>query len=94
MKEGKCSKTVPKPFRSDTDSIEGDNYESYTKRSAEEGGEFEVRTKKSNIFGIHKIAIDNSWVVPYSPDLPRRFCTYMHVELCISKVGSIKYLFK
>ena len=69
MREGRCSENFPKPFRSETASIEGDNYLSYISRSPEEGGEFEVRTKKSNATGIQKMAIDNSWVIPHSPDL-------------------------
>ena len=94
MREGQYSKTLPKPFRSVTASIEGVNYVSYRRLSPEEGGESEVRTKKSNVSGICKVAIDNSKVVPYSLDLLRKFCTQMNVELCISRVGSIKYLFK
>ena len=92
--EGRCSKNFPKPFRSKTFSIESDNCVSYRRRSPEEVGEFEVRTKKSNALGIHKMGIDNSWIVPYSPDLLRKLRTHMNVELCISIVGSIKYLFK
>ena len=38
--------------------------------------------------------MDNSWVVLYSPDLLRKFRAHMNVELYISKVGSINYLFK
>ena len=38
--------------------------------------------------------LNNSWVVPHLSDLLRKFRTHMNVELCISGVGSIKYLFK
>ena len=86
MREGRCSKNFPKPFRSETASIEVDNYVSYMRRSPEEGGEFDVRNKESNASGIHKMAIDNSWLVPYSPDLLRKFRTHMNVELCIFRV--------
>ena len=41
-----------------------------------------------------KIVVDNSWFVPHSPDFLRKFGTHMNVELCISKVVSIKFLFK
>ena len=41
-----------------------------------------------------KIVVGNTWVVPDSADSLRKFGTLMNVELCISKVGSIKYLFK
>ena len=84
MREGRCSKNFPKPFRPDTASVEGDNYVSYRRRSREEENEFEVRTMKTYVSGIHKMAIDNSWIVPYSPDLFRKFCTHMNFELRIS----------
>ena len=67
---------------------------SLNRQSTEEGGEFEIQTKKSSVSGILKTAIDNPWVVPHSPDLLRKFRTHMNVELCISRVESIKYLFK
>ena len=41
-----------------------------------------------------KIAVDNWWAVLHSPDLLRKFGSRENVELPISKVGSIKYLFK
>ena len=53
--------------------------------------EFEL---KSNLSGILRMDIDNSWVVPYSPDLLRKFRTHMNIELCIFRFGSIKYFFK
>ena len=40
------------------------------------------------------VTVDNLWVVAYSADLLRKFITHMNAELCISKVKSIKYLFK
>ena len=68
MRERRCSNYFPKPFRSETASIEGDYYVSYKRRNPEEGGEFEVQTKKSNVPGILKMAMDNSLVGPHSPD--------------------------
>ena len=41
-----------------------------------------------------QVEIDNSWVVPYSPFLSRKFNCHLNVELCVSRVGGIKYLFK
>ena len=49
MREGRCSKNFPKPFLSETASVEGDYYVSYRRRSPEEGGEFEIRTKKNYV---------------------------------------------
>ena len=40
------------------------------------------------------MAIDNSWVVPYAPFLSRKLDCHLNVELCISRVGVLKYLFK
>ena len=60
MREGRCSKNFPNPFRSETAFSENDNSLSYRRRSTDKGGEFEVQTKKSDVSGILKIAIGNS----------------------------------
>lgn len=39
-------------------------------------------------------AVDNRWVVPYSPKLLLMFQCHLTVELCLSRVGSIKFLIK
>lgn len=36
--------------------------------------------------------INNSWVVPFSPRLSIMFQCHQNLELCISRVGEIKYL--
>lgn len=53
---------------------------------------FLLQKRKNSV--IDGITFDSSWVVPYSPDLMRRFRTHIYVKLFISIVGSIKYLFK
>ncbi|CDF39624.1 Helicase-like protein [Chondrus crispus] len=40
------------------------------------------------------VVVDNSWVVPHCPLLLRSFACHLNVELCVSRVGGIKYLFK
>lgn len=40
------------------------------------------------------VAVNSSWVVPYSPKLLHMFQCHFNVELCLSRVRSIKYLFK
>ncbi|CDF36188.1 ATP dependant DNA helicase PIF1 [Chondrus crispus] len=40
------------------------------------------------------VVVDNSWFVPHSPLLLRSFAFHLNVELCVSRVGGIKYLFK
>ena len=93
LKEGKCSKRFPKPFRPETCSIHSDYYMTYKKRSREDSDEVEqVSAGKGP--SSSKFRLDDSWAVQYSPDLLRKFRTHMNVELCISKLGSIKYLFK
>ncbi len=56
----------------------------------EEGGETAIRPVRGN----PEQEIDNSWVVPYNPKLMRMFHCHINVELCVSRVGGIKYLFK
>ena len=67
MREGRCSRNFPKPFRSEK--------ACWRRLLREEGGEFEIRTNKSNASGIFKMATDNSRVVPHSPDFLRKFRT-------------------
>ena len=94
LRDGKCSKRFPKAFRVETGSNEGDYYVSYRRRSHSQGGE---KAKISFIapgVGKKEIEVDNSWIVPHSPELIRKFNCHLNAELCISHVGSIKYLFK
>ncbi len=93
MREGRSSQSFPKPFRSETASVEGDYYVSYRRWSTEEGVNSRFILKKSKVTGTVKMILDNSWVVPYLRELLPKFRTHMKVELCISRVGSIKYLF-
>ena len=70
LKDGKCSKRFPKPFRSEISAIEGDYYVIYKRRSPEDGGEsHQICVCKGDT--TVKFELDNSWVVPYSPDLLR-----------------------
>ncbi len=64
------------------------------KKSPLQGGERSTHT--TVVPGTRKqhIQIDNSWVVPHSPELIRRFPGQFIAESCISRIGSIKYLFK
>ena len=40
------------------------------------------------------LEVDNSWVAPLCAILIRIFKWHIKIELCISRVGSLKYLFK
>lgn len=59
----------------------------------EQGGNMVKRTCKIDIRNV-EVDVDNRWVIPYSPFLSRKFDCHLNVELCISRVGGIKYLFK
>ena len=89
----KCLKYFPKPFRSESGSNERDYYICYRRRSPAHGGEKVKRKCKVGNRWV-EIEVDNSWVVPYSPVLSLLFDCHMNAELCISRVGSVKYLFK
>ena len=90
MHEGRCSKRFPKVFQSQTEQTADDHYIVYRRRSPLEGGEHAYRTRR----GDNMQYVDNSWVVPYCPKLLRLFQCHMNVELCVSRAGGIKYLFK
>lgn len=89
-----CSKRFPKDFVDETGHDEAQLYVMYRRRSPDSGGETALwiyRTPEgSSVTGT----IDNSWVVPYSPKLSVMFQCHLNVELCVSRIGGIKYLFK
>ncbi len=85
-----CKKNFPKPFRSETQQSESEHYISYQRRSPEKGGE----TAQRPVLGNPEQKVDNYWDVAYKPKLMRMFHCHMNVELCASRVGGIKYLFK
>ena len=64
------------------------------RRSPLHGGETAIISTVLPGKGNKYIYIDNSWVVLHSPKLIWKFDCHLNAELCISKIGSIKYLFK
>jgi len=80
MKDGKCSKKYPKPFRSET-SFDPDGYPLYRRRN---GG---IVAWKNNV------QLDNRWVVPHNLDVLKKYQAHINVEAC-DKTYLIKYLFK
>lgn len=40
------------------------------------------------------IEVENSWAVSYFPKLTRMFSCHSNMEIWMSRIGSIKYLFK
>ena len=87
--EGICSKRFPKEFRQETGCEEDSSYVLYKRRAPEYGGETGLASISNK-----KAIVDNSWVVPYCGDLLLLFDCHINFELCMSRVGSIKYLFK
>ena len=80
MKDGKCSKKYPKPFRSET-SFDPDGYPLYRRRN--DG----IVAWKNNV------QLDNRWVVPHNLDVLKKYQAHINVEAC-NKTYLIKYLFK
>ena len=94
MRDGRCTKRFPNKFKEETSSKKGEYYVSYRRRSPVQSDETAM---VSSIFpgkGKQYIQVDNSWVFPHSPELIRKFNCHLNAELYISKIGSIKYLFK
>ena len=87
MKDGKCSKFFPKTFVSSTTDGDG-SYPEYRRRSPEAGGRTATVTRAGQTF-----TVDNSWVVPYSPQLTLQLGCHVNVEI-VSGVSALKYLFK
>ncbi|CDF36420.1 ATP dependant DNA helicase [Chondrus crispus] len=83
MGEQYCRKVFPKSFKHDTSQSDSEYYITYRRRSPSAGG-----------VSIERPSFDNYWVVPHSPLLLRSFACHLNVELCVSRVGGIKYLFK
>ncbi|XP_020963329.1 uncharacterized protein LOC110264976 [Arachis ipaensis] len=80
MINGRCSKFFPKPFRNRTIIDEG----GFLKYKRLDNGH--TITKKNAI-------LDNSYIVPYNPDLLLKYGCHINVEHTC-QTSSIKYLFK
>src|SRR6202789_2694972 len=80
MKDGKCSKGFPKPFREET-TINEDSYANLKRRNT--GKSFEVRGHQ----------VDNRWVVPYPRFWLWKFHCHINME-CILSIKAIKYIYK
>ena len=80
MKDGKCSKGFPKPFREET-SINEDSYANLRRRNT--GKTYEVRGHQ----------VDNRWVVPYPHFWLRKFHCHINME-CIFSIKAIKHIYK
>lgn len=78
---GKCSKHFPKQFQSET-SMDKDGYPCYRRRDI---GKYYARP--------NEYIVDNRFVVPYSPELLKKFNCHCNVEV-VSSIKAVKYLFK
>ena len=86
---GNCAKAFPKEFRSET-LVQDDMYPEYRRLSPDDGGNF-FNLKRGNTGDA--VTVDNSWVVPYNPQLTHKFKTHLNVEV-VRSVLSVKYIFK
>ncbi|CDF77533.1 unnamed protein product [Chondrus crispus] len=93
MGERYCRKGFPKSFKHETSQSDSEYYITYRRRAPSVGG---VSIERPSRIGRRQqsVVLDNSWVVPHSPLLLRSFACHLNVELCVSRVGGIKYLFK
>ena len=83
LKKGQCTKKFPKAFCAETH--RGENaYAQYVRKHPSEGG----RT-----FNKKGVQFDDSWVVPYNPELLLRMGSHINIEL-IATCQVISYLFK
>lgn len=94
MMDNFFSKNFPKYFVDETGHDEAQHYVTCRRRSPDSGG----KTASWIYRTPHKPSItrtmDNSWVVRYCQELSVIFRCHLNVELCVSKVGWIKVLFK
>ena len=89
----RCSAHFPKEFSMYTTSSE-DGYPTYQRRPPDNGG---FTGKKNMKVGndTKKIwyPIDNRYIVPYNPNLLKKYKAHINVEICCS-IKAIKYLYK
>ncbi|XP_019238028.1 PREDICTED: uncharacterized protein LOC109218148 isoform X1 [Nicotiana attenuata] len=79
-KKGYCTFKYPKMFADQT--IKGnDSYPVYKRQNTGE------------VVKVRERYLDNSWVVPYNPDLLGKFNCHLNVEVC-SDIKVVKYLYK
>ena len=79
MEDGKCTKQFPKEFVEST--YIGDGYPHYRRR---QNGKQVMK---------NGVPLDNRYVVPYNPDLSKKYNAHINVEICAT-IRSCKYLYK
>ncbi|KAG0618503.1 hypothetical protein M758_4G069300 [Ceratodon purpureus] len=77
---GQCTKRFPKSFQDQT-AMDQDGYPLYHCRNDERS------------FEKHRFLFNNSHVVPYNPDLIRKYNCHINIEVCAS-VQAVKYIHK
>lgn len=85
-KDGNCARNYPRKFQATTTVDEG-AFAQYRRRSPEDGG-----FTGTKWYNKAKLTVDNSWVVPYSPYLLKKYGVHVNLESCAT-LSSVKYLF-
>ena len=80
MKDNRCSRQYPKPFRDNTID-DNDGYPEYRRRD-------------TGFFALSNgLMVNNRWVVPYNRALLRKYNAHINVEVC-GTIYAVKYLHK
>lgn len=88
-----CKKGFSKLLGTETGHSSNHYYVVYRHRSPQDGG-VSVKIELRAVRRARMVALDNSWVGPYSPALLHMFARHIKVELCVSRIGCIEYLFE
>ena len=80
LRDGRCSKRIPKAF-------------SVVTTNAEDGYPFHRRRDNGRVVNVGGAQLDNRWVLPYNPYLLLKFNAHINIEIS-SIVSAVKYLFK
>ena len=85
--KNECSKKFPKTFPDSTE-FEKNGFPNYRRRDNKNFGH--VYNQKCN---GDFVTVDNSMVVPYNPEILKKYKCHINVEYCAS-IMSIKYIYK
>lgn len=94
MIENCCSKQFPKDFVDETGHDELQLYVMYRRWSPDAGGETAPKIYRTPKRASLTDTVESSWVLPNCPKLLIIIQCHINVELCVSRLNGIKFLFK